>query len=348
MNVRAHHRAQAPGAGAGRGARLLHRGQKALERALLAKEQDLVLAAEVVVQVAGRKIGFLGDLAHAGRRETQAAEYARGRAQDLQAPRVVLALDALRQGALVRTAIQNLNHCSNSKPLRSRRQLPPKLEALDLAGRRLGQFVHELDPARVLIRREPVLDVLLHGRFEGFARGAALLEHDERFGLDQPVAVLVADHRGFEHRLVADERGLDLCGRDVEAGDSQHVVGAAGVDKVTVLVLPELVAAPEPRADKGRSAFLAVVPVIRRTRRSAHLELADLAPLYRSPLLVYQAQLVTGHGLPGRAVAHISRPGTDEHVQHLGRTDALQDVDTGPIFQTPAHVGGQGLAGRDA
>src|SRR6266852_9913830 len=122
MNVRAHHRAQAPGAGAGRGARLLHRGQKALERALLAKEQDLVLAAEVVVQVAGRKIGFLGDLAHAGRRETQAAEYARGRAQDLQAPRVVLALDALRQGALVRTPIQNLNHCSNSKPQKGPKQ----------------------------------------------------------------------------------------------------------------------------------------------------------------------------------------------------------------------------------
>src|SRR5204863_302906 len=109
----------------------------------------------------------------------------------------------------------------------------------------------------------------------------------------------------------------------IEAGDSQHVVGARRVYKVTVLVLPEFVAAPEPGADKGRAAFLAVVPVIRRTCRSAHLELADLAPVYRSPLLVHQAQLVTRHGLPGRSVAHISRPCAAEHVQHLGRTDAL-------------------------
>src|SRR6267378_2117200 len=147
---------------------------------------------------------------------------------------------------------------------------------------------------------------------------------------------------------MADERGFDLRGRDVEARDSQHVVGAPGVYKVTLLVLPELVAAPEPGADKGRAAFLAVVPVVRRTCRSAHLELADLALPYRSSLLVDQAQLVSGYGLPGRAVAHISRPGADEHVQHLGRTDALQDVDAGSLFPAPAHVGRQRLAGRDA
>ena len=158
----------------------------------------------------------------------------------------------------------------------------------------------------------------------------------------------MADHRGFEHCLVADERGLDLYGRNVEARDSQHVVGTAGVYEVTVSVLPELVATPEPRADEGRAAFLAVVPVTGCTRRSAYLELADLAPLYRSPLLVHQAQLVTGHGLAGRSVAHIPRPGADEHVQHLGRTDALQDVDAGPFFPAPAHVGRQGFAGRDA
>src|SRR3979490_2209099 len=105
-----------PRASTGRGARLLHRGEEPLERALLAEEQDLVLAAEVVIQVAGREIGFLGDLAHSRCRETPAAEYARGGAQDREAPRLVLALHALRQGGFVRTEIQYLNHCSNSKP----------------------------------------------------------------------------------------------------------------------------------------------------------------------------------------------------------------------------------------
>src|SRR5256885_4620029 len=147
----------------------------------------------------------------------------------------------------------------------------------------------------------------------------------EALRLEPAVAPLVTDHRCFEYGLVADEGGLDLRGRDVEARDSQHVVGTPGVYEVTVLVLPELVAAPQPWADEGRAGFLAVVPVISRTGRSAHLKLADLAPLHRPPSLVHQAQLVTGHRLPGRAVAHISGPGADEHVQHLGRSDALQD-----------------------
>src|SRR5258706_12644911 len=138
---------------------------------------------------------------------------------------------------------------------------------------------------------------------------------------------------------MADERRFDLRGRDVEAGDSEHVVGAAGVYKVSVLVLSEFVAGPEPAAHEGRAAFLAVVPVARRDCRSAYLELADLAPPYRGSLLVGHAQFVAANGLPGRAIAHITRPGADEHVQHLRRADAFQDVDTGPFFPTPAHVG---------
>src|SRR5260221_644156 len=122
---------------------------------------------------------------------------------------------------------------------------------------------------------------------------------------------------------MAEERGFDLCRRDIEAGHSQHVVGAAGVSTVTVHILSEFVAAPEPGTDKARAAFLAVVPVARRACRSAYLELADLAPPYRGSLLVDQAQFVAGNGLPGRAIAHITRPGADEHVQHPRRAGGI-------------------------
>src|SRR5258705_2172762 len=46
------------------------------------------------------------------RREAQAAEHARGRAQDREAPRLVLALDALRQGRSEEhtSELQSLRH----------------------------------------------------------------------------------------------------------------------------------------------------------------------------------------------------------------------------------------------
>src|SRR5262249_34100481 len=134
-----------------------------LERALLAIEKDLVLAGEVVVQVPRGEVGFVGDLAHAGRGHPEAAEDARRRAQDGNAPRFALALHALRRG-LVRTAIQNLNHCSNSRRGRAPRQAETsaaELESLNFPGRGLGKLRDELDPARVLVGREAVLDVLL-------------------------------------------------------------------------------------------------------------------------------------------------------------------------------------------
>jgi hypothetical protein len=54
------------------------RFEQTVDRAVLAEEQQLVLAAEVVIEVAGRQVGGNGDVAHAGRGETARAEDARG------------------------------------------------------------------------------------------------------------------------------------------------------------------------------------------------------------------------------------------------------------------------------
>ena len=58
------------------------------ERPILAEIQQLVLAAEVVIEVRRRQVRGLGDVAHAGGREAARAEHARRRLQDAEAPRV--------------------------------------------------------------------------------------------------------------------------------------------------------------------------------------------------------------------------------------------------------------------
>lgn len=64
------------------------RVEQARERSILAIEQDLVLAAEVVIQVAGRQIGGDGDLPHPGGREAARAEHPRRRPHDVDPPRI--------------------------------------------------------------------------------------------------------------------------------------------------------------------------------------------------------------------------------------------------------------------
>jgi len=77
------------------------RADEAVERSILAEEQDLVLAAKIIVQVARREIGGDGDLAHAGGGEAAGAEDAGGGAQDLEAPGLGAAAGA--RGATGRT-----------------------------------------------------------------------------------------------------------------------------------------------------------------------------------------------------------------------------------------------------
>src|SRR5262245_25399617 len=144
-----------------------------------------------------------------------------------------------------------------------------QLESLYLPRRGLRQLGKKLYPARVFVGGELVLHVLLERGLQHVVPARTRLEHDECLGLDEPVLVFGADHRGLEHRLVSDERRLDLRRRHVDSRYLQHVVGAPSVYVVPVLVLPVLVAALGPAAVERAAAFLAVVPVVGRARGSA-------------------------------------------------------------------------------
>jgi hypothetical protein len=82
------------------------RGVQAVQRLVLTEVEELVLAAEVVIEVAGREVGGDGDVAHARRGEAALAEDARGGFQDLHAPGVGPA----------RTTVRKLNHRSILAP----------------------------------------------------------------------------------------------------------------------------------------------------------------------------------------------------------------------------------------
>src|SRR5438034_4676753 len=123
-----------------------------------------------------------------------------------------------------------------------------QLVALDLAGHGLRQVADELDHVRVLESLQPRLAVvlqLLHQRIVGDRRGPG--DHE---GLDLGEAVdRDADHRALGHGGVLEQRRLDLDGRDPQAADLDHVVGAALVPVEAVRVDAIAVAGEEPVAE---------------------------------------------------------------------------------------------------
>ena len=96
------HLAQARRERPGVAPRARERVEQAVQRSILAEEQQLVLPAEVVIQVAGRQVGGDGDVAHAGGGEAAGAEDAGGGAHDLDAPHV----------GPFQTAVRKVNHGS--------------------------------------------------------------------------------------------------------------------------------------------------------------------------------------------------------------------------------------------
>src|SRR5579859_1263811 len=138
-----------------------------------------------------------------------------------------------------------------------------QLVALDLARDRLRQLGDELDHVRVLEPLQPRLAVLLqlrHQRVAGLRAGA---RDDE--GLDLCEVVHAdSDHRALRHGLVLEQSRLDLDRRDPQAADLDHVVGAALVPVVAVLVDAVAVAAEEPVAEDASLRLLVLRPVQRQ------------------------------------------------------------------------------------
>ena len=87
-DVRDRERAQPIGERPDAAPRLGERGQQAIERAVLAEIQQLVLAAEVVIEVRRRQVGGDGDVAHAGSGEAALAEHPGGSGEDSDPARV--------------------------------------------------------------------------------------------------------------------------------------------------------------------------------------------------------------------------------------------------------------------
>lgn len=94
----------APGARGGGGR------EQPVERSILAEEEDIVLAGEVVVEVARREVGGDGNLAHAGGGEAARPEHVRGGAQDLDPAAVGPRPGAA--GRRIRTVVRRSNHGS--------------------------------------------------------------------------------------------------------------------------------------------------------------------------------------------------------------------------------------------
>src|SRR5438094_51438 len=153
---------------------------------------------------------------------------------------------------------------------------------------------------------------------------------------------------GVSRRMVPTRRSVKISSWYSDAGSTfSSLVVCSGV--VALLVHAVLVAAAGPRALESALRALALVPVHESAGRPANLQLAQFArPSDRVALVVDQPHLVSRHRLAGRAIPYFARTVGEEDVQHLGRADAVEDLDAGALGPAPADVRWQRFACRGA
>ena len=86
-----------------------------------------------------------------------------------------------------------------------------------------------------------------------------------------------------------------------------------------------------------------VAVVARRRRLATHPQMAGDAVGTIDPVVVDDAHLVALHGDAGRPRTNRARPIREEDVRHLGRADAIEDLDAEAIVEAVPGLGGKRL-----
>src|SRR5260370_36203717 len=202
----------------------------------------------------------------------------------------------------------------------------PEREALDLAGRGLGQLAQEVDPARRLVAAEALAPPVSKLGRESVRPRRPVAEHAVGVRLGEAVGVAPADPRDLQDGRMIAERRLHLRRRHPHAADLQHVVGAPAEEEVAVGVLVEHVAGAEPVALHGGLRPLVAIPVAGRGRVALDQEMADHTGGHRTAMGVDQARLEAVNHLPARAGARRPGPGGDDVVPLLGRSPQVDPL----------------------
>src|SRR4029077_11212986 len=147
--------------------------------------------------------------------------------------------------------------------------------ALDLARHGLWQLRHELDHVRVLKTLQAGFAVPLELDHERFTGDRVGLGDDIRLDLREPVDV-DADDRALGHRLVLEQRRLDLDRRNPQAADLDHVVGSALIPVVAVAVDAVAVAGEKPVAEDAPLRLLVLRPVKRERAVALDVQVAGI------------------------------------------------------------------------
>ena len=154
----------------------------------------------------------------------------------------------------------------------------------------LGQVVGEQDRLRLGDGADElghVVPQLLHERLGRFRAGPQ--DHERAHGLTRG-GIRRADHRGLGHRVVVDERALDLGGGDVVPAHEHDVVDAPEQPEVAVVValgaVTREVQAREPRP-VGLAVPLRVTPDAAQHRRprSVQHEVPAARDAHRGPVV---------------------------------------------------------------
>src|SRR6185312_8228121 len=213
-----------------------------------------------------------------------------------------------------------------------------QLAAQDLAAYGFRELIEDVDAARILERRQPLLAVV--DQFLSGSAGSGF-EADEGSHRFAPVAVRYPDHAAFPHGRVLIQDVLDLAWPYLEAGRDYEVLLAVDDVEPAGFVHESDVASEEPAAGHGFCAVLGLVPVAGHHAFALHYQFADLTNRQVLPVVVDDAHNESGHRrthgqcAAGRVDGGASACGYRVRFGgHLGQSVQVMHVRTEPRFKS--------------
>src|SRR5262249_31537697 len=136
--------------------------------------------------------------------------------------------------------------------------------------------------------------------------------------------------------------------RDPNAAHLEHVIDPSAIAIATIGLAKVFVTSVGPLTHERATVLRPLIPVAFGGGRPADDELANFAGVKHAAVFADNLCVMAAHGTSGCAVVNLAGPVAQKDVKHLGRADAVKDID--PHLGAPllADVRRQRFAGRYA
>src|SRR5271154_2931422 len=225
-------------------------------------------------------------------------------------------------GLFVQDRATNSDRALLRRPL----QTLPQFKSLQFPSRSFRQLGNKLHPPRPLVPTNTRPNPFPQFRHQPIPIRKPRLQNHKSRHLSQSTLILPRHNSSLQNRRMSNQSTLNFRRTKPPPIHFKSIVRPPRIPKVPIRILMIFIPSPKPSIFKSRPSLLRLPPIPGTNRIPLNHQIPNLALLNQLPALIHNLRLIPRNDFPARSSPHIPRRIRNHHLQTLGRSQRIQNL----------------------